>query len=342
MSDIHKTQNAARLTDYFDAVDRRIRTLAGGDLHYDILICGKRLRVHFASPEDMRRSRFSFTGLAAQEEGTPDAELSFWQDESSNYLPGPLPDRSEIFKSRDDTGELYILSGYTVRGIDRVRNRYYLCRCDRRDEPLFGHSHDMLPLLDMWVRDMGWCIFHGAAVGTEGKGVMIAGRSHAGKSTLAIGCMVRGLDLVTDDQIVAEKADGVMYARPIYRILGLNPDSYERLKPAYPVMDTLEPWEEKLFLDITDEDLPERLPIRAIVVPVLARAEEPEIQPCAKGPVIVRIVHSSIEGVRENNDPATVARMSRMLSSLPVYEMRLTTDVFKNADALGRFIREAL
>ena len=38
-------------------------------------------------------------------------------------------------------------------------------------------------------------------------------------------------------------------------------------------------WEEKIFLDISRLPLPERLPIRAIVVPVLAGAPEPEIVP---------------------------------------------------------------
>ena len=34
-------------------------------------------------------------------------------------------------------------------------------------------------------------------------------------------------------------------------ILGVNPDSYERLRPELPILDTLEPWEEKIFLDIS-------------------------------------------------------------------------------------------
>ena len=330
------------LSEYFDAVDRRIVRLAGGDLHYDIRICGKRLRIHFASAEDMRRSRFSFTGLALEDEGTPDAELSYWRDDSAFYLPGLAPEGAEIYKVSDETGELHILSGYFVKGIDRVRHRYYICRCAPEDGPLFGYSHDMLPLLDLWARDNGWCIFHGAAVGENGKGVVLAGRNHAGKSTLAIACMLRGMDLVTDDQYVAELSGGTMTAMPIYRILGVNPDSYERLRPELPILDTLEPWEEKIFLDISRLPLPERLPIRAIVVPVLAGAPEPEIVPCPKGPAIVRIVHSSIQGIRENDDPRTVARMTGMLSRLPVYEIRLTTDVYANADALRRFLREEL
>ena len=336
-----ETKKAA-LAQYFDAVDRRIRKLAGGDLHYDLSVCGKRLRVHYASMEDMKRSGFSFTGMIDETEGMPDAHLSYWRDSAQHYLPDSNTGGNDIYKAKDETGELTILPQHYVKGTDHIQHRYYFCKTDGKDTPLFGNSHDLLTLLDTWARDNGMYIFHGAVVGTEGKGVIIAGRSHAGKSTLSVGCMLRGMDLVADDQFAAEKVDGTVYAMPVYRIIGLNPDSYERLKPAFPVVDHLEPWEEKIFMDITERKLPEHLGVCAVIVPELAGAPEPEIHPCAKGPAIVRIVQSSVADYRGNDTPQTIAGMSRMLSDLPVYEMKLSTDVHANAEELERFIREDL
>lgn len=333
-------KNKTGLSEYFDAVDRRIIKLAGAELYHDIKVCGQRLRVHFASAEDWERSRFSFTGLIDESEGMPDAHLNYWRDSLDNYLPASAG--RGIYRVVDDTSELIIHPESRMKGVDRVNHRYYICRSNDRDTPLFGNSHDLLPLLDLWARENGMYIFHGAVVGTEGKGVIIAGRSHAGKSTLAVGCMLRGMDLVTDDQFLARKVDGAIYAMPVYRILGLNPDSYERLRPDLPVMDKLVPYEEKIFLDITGKDLPESLEVRAIVVPELAGTQCPVIRRCEKGPAIVRIVQSSVRKYRGNDTQETVAGMSRMLSILPVYEIALSTDVYANADALHAFVREEL
>ncbi|MBE6117519.1 MAG: hypothetical protein E7188_03095 [Erysipelotrichaceae bacterium] len=328
------------LAEYFDAVDRRIVKLAGAELYHDIKVCGQRLRVHYASAAEWERSRFSFTGMIDESEGMPDAHLNYWRDSLENYLP-VYSDRS-IYRVVDDTGELLIHPESRMKGVDHVNHRYYICRSNDRNTPLFGNSHDLLPLLDLWARENGMYIFHGAVVGTEGKGVIIAGKSHAGKSTLAIGCMMQGMDLVTDDQFMARKVDGVLYAMPVYRILGLNPDSYERLKPDLPVMDKLVPYEEKIFLDITGKKLPESLEVRAIVVPELAGAQYPDIRRCEKGTAIVRIVQSSVRKHRGNDTQETVAGMSRMLSTLPVYEISLSTDVNANADALHAFVRKEL
>ena len=329
------------LAEYFDAVDRRIIKLAGADLYHDIRVCGQRLRVHYASAGDWERSRFSFTGMIDESDGVPDAHLNYWRDSLDYYLPSAAAQDSS-YRVQDSTGELIVFPESRVKGVDRVNHRYYICRSNDRDTPLFGNSHDLLPLLDLWARENGVYIFHGAVVGTEGRGVIIAGQSHAGKSTLSIGCMMRGMDLVTDDQFLAKKKDGVLYAMPVYRILGLNPDSYERLKPDLPVMDTIRPWEEKIFLDITDKALPEILEIRAIIVPELTRGDQPVIRRCEKGPAIVRIVQSSVQKYRGNDTQETVAGMSRMLTVLPVYEISLSTDVFANADAVYRFVREEL
>ena len=154
--------------------------------------------------------------------------------------------------------------------------------------------------------------------------------------------MLQGMDLVTDDQFAAVREDGVLYAMPIYRILGLNPDSFERLDPHLPVMDTLVPWEEKIFLDISGIQLPGRLAVQAIIVPVLSHEEAPVICPADKGSAIVRIVRSSVAEYRGNDTPETVAGMVGMLKHLPVYEIRLSTDVRANAEKLKRFVQDRL
>lgn len=55
--------------------------------------------------------------------------------------------------------------------------------------------------------------FHAAAVALDGQGVLILGRSGAGKSALAMDLIMVGAGLVADDIVLAELCDGVIVLR---------------------------------------------------------------------------------------------------------------------------------
>jgi len=56
--------------------------------------------------------------------------------------------------------------------------------------------------------------FHGTAVAVSGRGVLILGRSGAGKSALAIELIARGAALVGDDRLRLAREEGALVARP--------------------------------------------------------------------------------------------------------------------------------
>ena len=53
---------------------------------------------------------------------------------------------------------------------------------------------------------------HATTVAKDGRGVVIAGRSGSGKSDLALRLIDRGFMLVSDDQTLISKSDGVLMA----------------------------------------------------------------------------------------------------------------------------------
>ena len=55
-------------------------------------------------------------------------------------------------------------------------------------------------------------MIHATTVAKDGRGVVIAGRSGSGKSDLALRLIDRGFVLVSDDQTLISKSDGVLMA----------------------------------------------------------------------------------------------------------------------------------
>lgn len=327
-------------SEFFDSVDKRIVRLAGKDCSYNISVAGKCIKLHFASESDMVSSLPSFSGMVIDSNVLPDAHLSYWTDSDECYIPEGKQNEAGVWQAADASGSIFIVPGLSFRGTDHISKRYYLCNFSSSSSPLFGNAHDMLPLIYMWAKDNDFLLFHGASVGAGGNGAVLSGRGGAGKSTLAIACLMSGMDFIADDYFLARNnADG-FFTFPIYRNIGVNPDSKKMLGIDFPVVKEYPERQGKMFMDVSDAMKTEILPIKAIILPKISGLEKPEITPCAAGPAIVRMVYSTAQQMWINNDPKTIARMTECFSRLSAYEMALSKDVYRNAETLKYFLSE--
>lgn len=64
-------------------------------------------------------------------------------------------------------------------------------------------------------------VVHGSTVAVAGRGLLIIGRSGAGKSSLALELMARGAALVSDDRTELWRSEGQVWARAPRTIAGL-------------------------------------------------------------------------------------------------------------------------
>ncbi|MEL6476323.1 MAG: serine kinase [Pseudomonadota bacterium] len=62
---------------------------------------------------------------------------------------------------------------------------------------------------------------HASAIAIEGRGLLIAGRSGAGKTSLALEMMALGADLIADDQVVLGRRDAELTLSPPEPTAGL-------------------------------------------------------------------------------------------------------------------------
>lgn len=65
-----------------------------------------------------------------------------------------------------------------------------------------GAGHPLKGILGWWLGDRGLSLLHAAAVGLDGSGLLLAGRSGSGKSTTAFACMDAGWQIVSEDTCV--------------------------------------------------------------------------------------------------------------------------------------------
>lgn len=335
-----ETEKQATLCDYFDAIDRRVIKMAGGDYGYNIKICGKLIRVRFDSKENADLAAISLSGMITDEEGPVDSYFTYWTDDSDNYLP-VKDEITSVWNMKDENGEVRILSGYFLRGLDTKNRRFYMCNCNDDESNDLGYAHAMINLINLWAKNSGYILFHGAVTGTEGKGVIIAGRGGAGKSTLSITCLKRGMQFIADDYFLMS-ASGSVTAFPLYRNLGLNPDSAERLGMDLPVLRVDERRGGKFLYDSSSMNYADSLDIKGVIFPHIAHAEEPSIVPSADKAALTQIIHSSVTQFEEKNNAALIMKMAQRLKDLPIYEFSLSEDTMLNSEYLENFIKDNL
>ena len=120
-----------------------------------------------------------------------------------------------------------------------IDDRNYVMLSPRERRALIAVSEDMLQhpyhlryefiefaVFVLATRGMGLVPLHGACVGQHGRGVLLLGAGGAGKSTLALHCLLHGLDFLAEDGVFVEPEG--LDATGIANYLHLRPDVLQR------------------------------------------------------------------------------------------------------------------
>ncbi len=182
-------------------------------------------------------------------------------------------------------------------------------------------------------------LVHGALVGLGDRGALIPGRSGAGKSTLALSCIRAGLDFCSDDYIVLAPDEGRGHG--LLQTAKLTPDSAIRLgmerDPAglpwrYEDRGAASP---KATVEVTEiTNLPPRrsMGIALVLSPRIAGAPEPYLEPIAAMAAIRALMPTLVQ--QPTRDPNLFASMTRIVRSVPCFELALSGDPTLNAAAV--------
>lgn len=327
------------LKDYFPAVERRMARSVPAFYDVDIRMGRYALRFHFETIEQKAYAQALYTGLvlpAGLEKA--DAEFFFWSDDLKSYLPD-YSREGGVWSAVDRTGFLKIIPSWGMTGGNFAGGRYY--RCLEKESGMEGPPplQDTLGLMFRWALQSGMFLLHGAAVGKDGKGVLIGGVGGTGKSTLAVSCLLGGMDFSGDDYVLINRR-GPIAAMPFFRTVKLCPDMEDMLRPGFPLL-LEEPGGRKL-LDASMQPFCPSLPLSCILLPELSGEGKARIRPIPPGKAPARMVRSALTQFGFERENSLIRELILRLEALPAFEMTLSRDPAENASCLETFIREEL
>lgn len=231
-----------------------------------------------------------------------------------------------------------ILAAYVDRPrlveiLDRSADRAYCWAADADAVPGPSRVRPFMSILGAWLGSRGMPPLHAAAVGDSGGAVLLVGPGGSGKSTTALACAERGLQLVGDDVCAFEI--GTRTVHSVYRTVKLRTDSAERF-----VHHRLEDVDGEHHTIMPQHLALMRAPVRAVVALSSASPRSiPRLEPMPSAAGIgllapTRLVaHFAGEaGIRPWIEAV------RALSALPLFVLHLGWDL----DTVARLVSQVL
>ena len=334
------------LAEYFTEIDERLKTILPARVSLLANIAGYTVRLVFPNVE---YARYVIPDMfVTLDNGTEmvDATFIWWEDKIICYKLHNLTHLMNfnhwgrgIFKIKDSCGYVEIIAD-SLRGVDYRNNTYYLLSNPSTQPKWSIATHPFAKVCFLWAQQHDLLMLHAAAVGVDGRGVLIVGHGGTGKSTLTCTCLADGFDFISDDYCLLS-ATGVRTVYPIYTNVSLNPDSLAKLT-MYKPFEILPMQAEKRAFEVSETKIKPSLPVEAIILPQVTDNIEPEIKSDQTSKALGQLVYSTTKQLGRFRETEFVQKLAQRLLGMPVYRFSLTKDLQKNCQYLKKWIKEEL
>lgn len=185
---------------------------------------------------------------------------------------------------------------------------------------------------------------HAATLGLDGHGALIVGASGSGKSGTTLAGLLSGLESVGDDYVVVEQGPRVV-AHSVFKIFKQDRDGLRRAGIEANDLPGARPnWHGKIEFDaarLAPHAFTDRMEIRALLLPRIARAKRTSIERVAGHDAALALAPSAV--LQLPGDASEGFRFfASLVRRLPAFSVNLSQDAAEIADTIGSFLaREA-
>jgi hypothetical protein len=342
--------SSARLRDYFHDLCSAFDCArqAQPAVVQPIQMAGVTFRLRLAGPALAEATLSALAHLPANEVPHPAPDITFhlWDSATTGVLPPRPPFTAADYRRYGQRAVAYdgavsLMHAPTVPllfAYDRAQRHGFFWTADAAQLSIYERAAPLQTLFHWALSEFGWQIIHAAGVGTAAGGVLLIGNTGAGKSTTALSCLTGdGLRLLSDDKCLA-RLDPAPQAFAAFSSGKIKADMLERL-PHF--REKLRGWDDSfkagkglvfLYPDFADR-LVTTFPIRALVVPHVARQAQPALRPLSPGDAFRVFGPSTViwlPGAEAENYRFT-AELTRRL---PCYQLDLALDPAHNTEAI--------
>jgi hypothetical protein len=279
----------------------------------------------------------------------PDATLHCWDCASLGLEIPRAPVPISAFTPRGEVrglNDAHLHTAFDAIGrllsvFDVEAREAFWCVGDARQIPRFDRAEPIRALLSWIMREHGRQLMHAAAVGYPDGGVLLVGRSGAGKSNTAVGTLTSDLSFVSDDFCVVS-ADGPPMAWSLYCTAKTVESDWQR----HPFLATLDPDLDHVrgdkviyFLDAT---MPQKLiagfPLKAILR-LRRGGDSCSFRPAPPNRAVAEAAPDTA-CILPDAGPEVLRAIGRLARQLPCYDLFLGPDPGRIPESISGLLAE--
>jgi len=192
---------------------------------------------------------------------------------------------------------------------------------------------------------MDYQLLHAAAVGINGKGVILVGKGGSGKSSAALSCLDSALSYSADDYCLLsfrpEPTINSLFATGKINFEDIN--RFDFLLPSLQNMEGCKTRNEKslFFLhDRYDEKILREFTLSAIFVVEISESSQTRINPTTPTEAFKAIAPSTLSQIEGSNNKS-VQNLSALVKQVPSFTLSVGSDFRKTPEAIIKFLEQA-
>ena len=201
-----------------------------------IRIAARAVKIVFARPET--RSYFSAAFEHVEQDGGGDPALTVFCSEAGgefmeralSLLPGrysSVNERDVPFLVRDGITIAPGREGGTLSVLNIPEGKAAFLFADLAKLPYHEQGSPFRNIFQWWFDGKEGTMLHSGAVSLSGKALLLSGKGGSGKSTIALACLLDGMDYLGDDYVVVRGKKDIAVSS-LYRSLKLAGDALAR------------------------------------------------------------------------------------------------------------------
>ncbi|MCC7271475.1 MAG: hypothetical protein IT561_02325 [Alphaproteobacteria bacterium] len=282
------------------------------------------------------------------DDGTASLTIRAWDGAGSGrpMVPAPWPATAYGQKGEIDVGGDGRYAGFFQQGaetlslFDRPAAEAFYWARDAAAMPYWERSFPFRPIYHWAMAGTTLQPVHAGAVGRVHGGVLITGRSGAGKTTTTISCLEGGLAYAGDDYVLVDCGPApTVYS--LYDTAKFTEDSLARFpRFADAVWNRTRTGDDKALLyghRAFPQALVAAMPIRAIVVPRVTGLPHTELRPIPVTAAIRALAPTTLAQL-PGHGAETMAKLTRLCAAVPCLEVAAGTELAGIARALAAWL----
>ncbi len=323
------------LGSFFGAAEGEFELVAGaqGVVVRDLRFADRRVRLRFAGAT---LAGALLPALSAREEDhrdEVDVSICLWERDRSPHDPVPFP------WSIEEIGPGGLIQGSDPHSVIAIHETASgaLTLADRHQHtilyrvpaealiPWWERAAPLRPALHWALRGEHRHLVHAGAVGDTRGGVLLAGASGSGKTTVALAALEHGLGYLADDYILLNTTQPPT-AHAIYTSLSVRPEPDA---------------EEKAVLDVArlmPGSVRESLPVRAVLVPRI-RSGHARLTPITPTEALLALAPSTVFQM-PFDDGAVLASLANLVRTVPCFALEVGEHTTELAHAIEQTLEQ--